>query len=228
MRVAIMDTGSGNLRSVEKALARVGGQPTITADPDAIRTAERLVVPGQGAFGEFVRAVKDKAHDLEGALREFLASGRPFLGICLGMQILFDESEEQGPVAGLGLLAGRVVKLRPRSHACKVPHMGWNQVARPAPSLPGEHGEHGRQGQAGRPAGQDDPVLAGIPDGTFFYFVHSYHVIPADPGVVALTCTYDVELVAAVRKDNVFACQFHPEKSQAAGLRLLANFLEAS
>jgi glutamine amidotransferase len=215
-----MDTGSGNLRSVEKALARVGGQPTITSDPDAIRTAERLVVPGQGAFGEFVRAVKDKEHDLEAALREFLASGRPFLGICLGMQILFEESEEQGPVAGLGLLAGRVVKLRPSSHACKVPHMGWNQVVRPT--------SPGQPLQAGKPAGKGDPVLAGIPDGTFFYFVHSYHVIPADPGVVALTCSYDVELVAAVRKDNVFACQFHPEKSQAAGLRLLASFLEAS
>jgi glutamine amidotransferase len=214
MRVAIMDTGSGNLRSVEKALARVGAQPTITADPDAIRTAERLVVPGQGAFGEFVRALKE--HDLEAALREFLASGRAFLGICLGMQILFENSEEQGPVPGLGLLPGRVVKLRPGSHACKVPHMGWNQVARP--SSPGTPGS----------AGQGDPMLAGIPDGTFFYFVHSYHVVPADQDVVALTCTYDIEFAAAVRKDNIFACQFHPEKSQAAGLRLLGNFLEAS
>jgi imidazole glycerol-phosphate synthase subunit HisH len=215
-RVAIMDAGSGNLRSVEKALARVGGQPTITANPDAIRRAERLVVPGQGAFGEFVRAIenRDEEHALEGALREFLASGRPFLGICLGMQILFDDSEEQGPVPGLGLLPGRVVKLRPRSRAFKVPHMGWNQVARPSSS------------STSASAGQGDPVLAKVPDGTSFYFVHSYHVIPANPDVVALTCTYDTELVAAVRKDNIFACQFHPEKSQAAGLRLLASFLE--
>lgn len=207
-RVAIVDTGSGNLRSVKKALARVGGQPTITGDPDAIRTAERLVVPGQGAFGEFVRAIRE--HHLEGALREFLASGRPFLGICLGMQILFEDSEEQGPVPGLGLLGGQVVRFRPRSHELKVPHMGWNQVSRPA-----------------RSTSPDDPMLAGIPDSTFFYFVHSYHVVPRDPDVMALTCAYDIEFAAAVRKDNLFACQFHPEKSQAAGLRLLANFLEA-
>jgi glutamine amidotransferase len=208
--VAIVDTGSGNLRSVEKALAHVGGEPAITSDPDVIRRAERVVVPGQGAFGAFVRAMRERG--LEDALREAIASGRPFLGICLGLQVLFEESEEQGPVAGLGVLPGRVVRFRPASAACKVPHMGWNQVRRAhaAPEAPG------------------DPLLAGIPDDTWFYFVHSYYVAPARPADVALTCEYELPFAAAVRRDNVFACQFHPEKSHRAGLRLLANFVESA
>jgi glutamine amidotransferase len=204
--VVIVDTGSGNLRSVAKALAHVGGRPTITSDPDLIRAAERVVVPGQGAFGSFVRAMR--ARGLEGALREAVASGRPFLGICLGLQVLFDESEEQGPVPGLGVLPGRVVRFRPASAACKVPHMGWNQVRRARPDA--------------------DPLLAGIPDDTWFYFVHSYYAVPARAGDVALTCEYEQPFAAAVRRDNVFACQFHPEKSQRAGLRLLANFVESA
>lgn len=204
--IAIVDTGSGNLRSVAKALAHVGGAPTITSDPELVRRADRVVVPGQGAFGAFVRGMHDRG--LEAALREVIAGGRPFLGICLGLQVLFDESEEQGPVPGLGVLPGRVLRFRPASPACKVPHMGWNQVQR-----------------AG--AGPD-PLLAGIPDGTWFYFVHSYYAAPARAADVALTCEYEVSFAAAVRRDNVFACQFHPEKSQAAGLRLLANFVEAA
>lgn len=201
--IAIVDTGSGNLRSVAKALAHVGGAPTITSDPELVRRADRVVVPGQGAFGAFVRGMHDRG--LEDALREVIASGRPFLGICLGLQVLFEESEEQGPVPGLGLLPGRVLRFRPSSAACKVPHMGWNQV------------KHAGAGP--------DPLLAGIPDGTWFYFVHSYYAAPDRPADVALTCEYDVAFAAAVRRDNVFACQFHPEKSQAAGLRLLANFV---
>ena len=120
--------------------------------------------------------------------------------------MLFDTSEEQGPIAGLGLLPGRVVRFQPTDPALKVPHMGWNAVAR---------------------AHHDEPLLAGIDDGAYFYFVHSYYVVPDDPATIALTCDYDRRFVAAVRKDNLFACQFHPEKSQAVGLRLLANFLEA-
>jgi glutamine amidotransferase len=212
--VAIVDTGSGNLRSVAKALAHVGGQPTITSDPDVIRRAERVVVPGQGAFGAFVRAMH--ARGLEDALREAIASGRPFLGICLGLQVLFDESEEQGPVPGLGVLPGRVVRFRPASAACKVPHMGWNQVRRADPAA--------APGATIDPT--TDPLLAGIPDDTWFYFVHSYYVAPARPADVALTCDYERPFAAAVRRDNVFACQFHPEKSHRAGLRLLANFVE--
>lgn len=205
--IAIVDTGSGNLRSVEKALAAVGGRPTITGDPDVIRRADRLVVPGQGAFGEFARAVK--AHGLTEALLDFIATGRPFLGICLGLQVLYEESEEQGPVAGLGLLQGRVVRFRPEDPSRKVPHMGWNEVSRPT-------------GRSGSP---DDPILRGIPDRTHVYFVHSYYVAPEDPGTVALACDYGIPFTAAIRKDNLFACQFHPEKSQAAGLRLLSNFV---
>lgn len=204
--IAIVDTGSGNLRSVAKALAHAGGAPTITSDPDLVRRADRVVVPGQGAFGAFVRGMHERG--LEAALREVIASGKPFLGICLGLQVLFDESEEQGPVAGLGVLPGRVLRFRPASPACKVPHMGWNQVH-----------------QAGAAA---DPLLAGIPDGAWFYFVHSYYAAPARPADVALTCEYEISFAAAVRRDNVFACQFHPEKSQAAGLRLLANFVGAA
>jgi glutamine amidotransferase len=204
--IAIVDTGSGNLRSVAKALAHVGGAPTITSDPELVRRADRVVVPGQGAFGAFVRGMHDRG--LEDALREVIAGGRPFLGICLGLQVLFDESEEQGPVPGLGVLPGRVLRFRPASAAHKVPHMGWNQV---------------RRAGAG-----SDPLLAGIPDGTWFYFVHSYYAAPGRPADVALTCEYEVSFAAAVRRDNVFACQFHPEKSQAAGLRLLANFVEAA
>jgi glutamine amidotransferase len=201
--IAVVDVCSGNLRSVEKALAHVGGDPIVTRDPEVIRRADRVVVPGQGAFGAFAHGLAERG--LEAPLREALASGRPFLGICLGLQVLFDESEEQGPVAGLGLVPGKVVRFRPADPALKVPHMGWNRT---------------------HPL-RDDPLLAGIPDGGYFYFVHSYYVVPDDPAVTVLTCDYGGPFCAAIRKDNLFACQFHPEKSQALGLRLLENFVRA-
>lgn len=205
MSIAVVDSGYGNLRSVAKALAHVGGAPLVTADPDAIRRADRVVVPGQGAFGDCVAAFA--RHGLGEAIREVIAAGRPYFGICLGLQVLFDESEENGPVAGLGLLPGRVVRFAPTDPAHKVPHMGWNQVT---------------------PTHGAEPLLRGIPADAFFYFVHSYYVAPRDPDIVALTCAYaGVEFAAAIRRDNLFACQFHPEKSQAVGLRLLANFVEA-
>jgi imidazole glycerol-phosphate synthase subunit HisH len=202
--IAVVDTGSGNLRSVEKAIVRVGGRPHITSDPDVIRRAGKVLVPGQGAFGEFMRALRERG--LEAPLREALGAGKPFLGICLGMQMLFDESEEQGPVAGLGLVPGRVVRFRPSRQELKVPHIGWNQV------------QHA--------SGGVDPMLSGIPDDAHVYFVHSYYVVPADPSTVALWCDYDGRFAAAIRRDNLFACQFHPEKSQAVGLRMLQNFVE--
>jgi imidazole glycerol-phosphate synthase subunit HisH len=202
--IAIVDSGSGNLRSVEKALARVGGAPVVSADPEVVRRADRIVVPGQGAFADCVRALR--ARGLDQAIGEVVAAGRPYLGICLGLQVLFDASEEHGPVAGLGLLPGQVVRFTgsgadgaPR----KVPHIGWNTV------------------RAARP----DPLLAGIDEDAYVYFIHSYHAAPADPAIVALECDYGGRFCAAVRKDNLFACQFHPEKSQAVGLRLLANFV---
>jgi len=203
--IAVIDAGTGNLRSVEKALARAGGRPVVTRDPDVVRRADRVVVPGQGAFGDFLAGLRERG--LEQPLREVIGDGRPYLGICLGLQVLFDSSEEHGPVAGLGILPGRVIRFRPDDHALKVPHMGWNQVRR---------------------RGGDDPLLAGIDDGSHFYFVHSYHVVPDDPSVVALTTDYGIDVCAAVRWRNLFACQFHPEKSADHGLRLLGNFVEAA
>jgi glutamine amidotransferase len=204
--IAVVDVCSGNLRSVERALAQVGGRPVITRDPDVVRRADRVVVPGQGAFGEFARGLVERG--LGDALREALGSGRPFLGICLGLQVLFEDSEEQGPVAGLGLLPGHVVRFRPADPAIKVPHIGWNQVW--------------------RARGGDDPLLAGIPDGAHVYFVHSFYPVPAREEDVALTCDHGGRFCAAIRRDNLFAVQFHPEKSQAVGLRLLERFVSCA
>ena len=200
--IAVVDSGSGNLRSVERALAHVGGAPVLTRDPDVVRRADRVVVPGQGAFADCMATMTRSG--LGEAVCEVVRSGKPYLGICLGLQILFEDSEEHGPVKGLGLLPGHVVRFP--AGPLKVPHIGWNQVA-----------------QAGR-----EPLLAGIPEAAHFYFIHSYFAVPAERGQIALTCDYGVPFCAAVRVDNLFACQFHPEKSQAVGLRLLANFTGAS
>ncbi len=205
--IAVVDVCSGNLRSVERSLERAGATVKVTRDPDVIRRADRIVVPGQGAFGAFMRGLEERG--LGEALREAIRSGRPFLGICLGLQVLFDDSEEQARdgvrVAGLGVVRGSVERLRPASPTHKVPHMGWNRCARRA----------------------SDPLLAGIEDDAYFYFTHSYHAVPADPKIVVLDCEHGTRITAAVRADNVFACQFHPEKSQATGLRLLQNFVAA-
>lgn len=208
MTIAIVDACSGNLRSVERALAHVGGAPIVTRDPDVVRRADRVVVPGQGAYAEFARGLGERG--LGPALREVLAAGRPFLGICLGLQVLFEDSTEAapgtaGPIPGLALLPGHVVRFA-AAPGRKVPHIGWNQVHRTATAAA-------------------DPALAGIPDGASFYFVHSYYPAPARAADVALTCDYQGEFCAAIRRDNLFAVQFHPEKSQAVGLRLLENFV---
>jgi len=201
-RIAIVDVCSGNLRSVEKALAAVGAKPVLTHDPDVIRRADKIVVPGQGAFGPFAQGMLDR--HLDAPLREALAAGKPFLGICVGFQALFESSEEDESVAGLGLVPGRVLRFRPDDPALKVPHMGWNRVRPTA-------------------LGAKDPILAGIGE-AYVYFVHSYYVAPADPSSTALECDYGVTFAAAVRKDNLFGCQFHPEKSQKVGLAILRNF----
>ena len=200
--IAVVDVCSGNLRSVERALAKVGGDVVVTRDADVVRKADKIVMPGQGAFGVFMRGLVERG--LGDAVREAIASGRPYLGICLGMQVLFESSEEQGPVAGLGVIGGAVVRLHPGDPRLKVPHIGWNEVA----------------------VRRADPLLAGIPEGAYFYFDHSYHATPADPGLVTLAADHGVPITAAIRHDNLFACQFHPEKSQGVGLRLLANFVE--
>ena len=200
--IAIVDSGSGNLRSVERALAHAGGAPVLTRDPDVVRRADRVVVPGQGAFADCMAEMQSSG--LGEAVREVIRAGVPYLGICLGLQILFEDSEEHGPVAGLGILPGHVVRLP--AGPLKVPHIGWNQVR-------GARGE---------------PLLRGIPAEAHFYFIHSYVAVPDEARSVALTCDYGGAFCAAVRQGNLFACQFHPEKSQAVGLRLLANFAGAS
>jgi glutamine amidotransferase len=200
--IAIVDVCSGNLRSVERAIARAGGDVTVTRDPEVVRRADKIVVPGQGAFGVFMRGLVERG--LGDAVREAIASGRPYLGICLGLQILFDESEEQGPCPGLGVVPGRVVRIVAPAPRIKVPHIGWNRVVHHRP----------------------DPMLAGIADGAHVYFDHSYHAVPDDPSLIVLDAEHGIPLTAAIRRDNLFACQFHPEKSQAVGLHILRNFVE--
>ena len=200
--LAIVDYGMGNLRSVQKAFERLGHAAELTRDAERIVAAPGVVLPGVGAFGACMANLGSLG--LVEPVKRAIAGGRPFLGICLGMQLLFDESDEFGPVAGLGVLRGRVVRFPPPDHDdLKVPHMGWNslRIARHA------------------------PALAGIADGDYVYFVHSYYPVPADPAVVATTTDYGREFASSVARDNVFACQFHPEKSQRVGLRLLENFV---
>jgi len=194
--IAVLDVCSGNLRSVERALAHVGADVAVTRDPDTVRKADKIVVPGQGAFGPFMRGLVERG--LGDVLREQLGRGTPYLGICLGLQVLFDHSDE-GNCAGLGLVAGNVTKLAPTDRTLKVPHMGWNPL-------------HLRQ------------PLPGLDEGDHVYFVHSYRVVPADPALIAAEATHGEPFCAAIRKDNLLAVQFHPEKSQAAGLRLLREF----
>lgn len=204
--IAIIDYGMGNLRSVQKGFEKIGAEALVTADPADLLTADRVVLPGVGAF-------RDCIHNLEQGgfvepILKVVASGKPFLGICLGLQLLFSESEEFGLHKGLGVIPGRVTRfpegMVEAGEKLPVPHMGWNQI-----SIKGEQ-----------------PLFQGIANGSNLYFVHSYFVTPQDPAVIAATCNYGVEFCAAIRKDNVMATQFHPEKSQAIGLQMLKNFAE--
>jgi glutamine amidotransferase len=204
-RIAIVDTGSGNLRSVEKALASVGADGFVTHDPEGVRAADKVVLPGQGAFGAYVAGLGRDGGALRQAVLAAIGAGKPYLGICMGLQVLFESSEEEPGVAGLGLLPGQVVRFKV-APPLKVPHMGWNACSRPATAAA-------------------SPVLADTADGTYFYFVHSYYPVPSDPRDVALLADHGGDFCAAVAKDNVFACQFHPEKSQHAGLALLSRFV---
>jgi glutamine amidotransferase len=207
MRVAVIDYQAGNLRSVETALRHLGAEFRVTARPEEVLRAERLVVPGVGEARAAMQ-VLDPA-GLGEAVRQFVASGRPTLGICLGAQVIFERSEERDTPC-LGILPGEVRRFPPslREAGLKVPHMGWNRVfASGDPSLA-------------------HPLLAGVPDGSYFYFVHSYYPQPADPALVLAECEYGLRFAAGVGRDNLAAFQFHPEKSGSPGLRLLANFLE--
>ncbi|MCO8120279.1 imidazole glycerol phosphate synthase subunit HisH [Stieleria sp. TO1_6] len=197
--ITIVDYQMGNLRSVQKAVQRIGGDAVISSDPQQIATAERLILPGVGAFGDAMSEINRR--DLAAPIRDFVATGRPFLGICLGLQLLFDEGFEHGTHRGLGILPGEVVHFElPPSY--KVPHMGWNTVRKTAESA----------------------LLDDVADDTHFYFVHSYYVRPSDPGLMSLSCHYGQDFCAMVSRDNLFATQFHPEKSQANGLNLLRTF----
>jgi glutamine amidotransferase len=213
--IALVDYGMGNLRSVEKALTRVGADVRIVSDRGSVLTADALVLPGVGAFGDCMKNLEKL--DLAQATREFIASKRPFLGICLGMQGLFESSEETPGVNGLGVFGGTVPRfdfsgaatqagtpVPPNASPLKVPHMGWNQL---------------------RVRKADCPVLAGIADGSYVYFVHSYYCAPTNKSLMCATTEYGIEFCSMLWSGSVFATQFHPEKSQAVGLKMLENFV---
>lgn len=199
--IAIVDYGMGNLRSVYKAFENQGFKALVTSDTDVIRGAQGLVLPGVGAFGACIRNLEK--HGLKDAILAFIDSGRPFLGICLGLQVLFEKSEESPGYRGLGVISGRVVRF-PDFDDLKVPHMGWNQLSFDT-----------------KPS-----VMKDIPDRSWFYFVHSYYVCPEQNDINTVTTEYGFPFTAAVEKGNIFASQFHPEKSSNAGLGILRNFGE--
>lgn len=196
--IAIIDYGVGNLRSVEKAFEAVGAPAVVTGDMPAIREAERLVLPGVGAFGECARRLRESG--LDRLVLEAARAGKPVLGLCVGLQLMFDEGHEFGVHEGLGLMRGRVVRF-PEAGP-HVPQIGWNQIEEPKPH----------------------PLLSGLEHGTYFYFVHSYHVEANDPADVLATTEYGVRYPSVCARGSLCGVQFHPEKSQDAGLRLLANF----
>jgi len=204
--LTIVDYGIGNLRSIEKAFQTVGTDVLRTDDPEAIATADRLVLPGVGAFGACIREIRSR--EVEEAIRHAIDRGIPFLGVCVGMQLLFDEGLEHGTHHGLGILPGQVVHFHNAANGpasdLKVPHMGWN-VLHPT---------------------RESPLLSGLDEGgePFVYFVHSYHAVAAEESDVLATSEYGHAFPAIVQRDNVFGVQFHPEKSQYHGLRLLENF----
>ncbi len=202
--IAIIDYDMGNLRSVEKAFERLGSDAQITRDAGVIADASHVVLPGVGAFKDCMGHLEE--YGLVEPIKRAVESGKPFLGICLGLQLLFDESLEDGVHKGLGLVKGQVVRFPAPHHTghseFKVPHMGWNSIKKEKDSL----------------------LLKGIPDGEYFYFVHSYYGAPTDMGVTLTTSDYGVNFTSSVETGNVMACQFHPEKSQRAGLKLLKNF----
>jgi glutamine amidotransferase len=197
--ITIIDYGMGNLRSVQKAFEAVGHGAAVTCDPDRVRRAGKLILPGVGAFADAIAELRRTG--LAEAFVEAARAGTPCLGVCLGLQLLFDASEEDGEHAGLGLLPGRVVRFESRPGR-KVPHMGWNTLRALRPS----------------------PLLEGLGASPSVYFVHSYHAAPASSGDVVAEADYDGPFAAIVGRGNVMACQFHPEKSQAVGLRMYANF----
>jgi imidazole glycerol-phosphate synthase subunit HisH len=197
--IKIVDYGMGNLRSVQKAFEKIGADAQVVSSPADLAGAEKLVLPGVGAFRDAIAELKRTG--LDRPVREHIAADKPFLGICLGLQLLFDVSYEDGQWEGLGVLRGKVVRFGDQTDL-KIPHMGWNSL------------------EFARPA----RIFEGVPEGSSVYFVHSYYVVPEDESVIAARTEHGTRFVSAVARRNLFATQFHPEKSQSVGLRLLTNF----
>lgn len=200
MKIAIVDYGMGNLYSVDKAFARLGAAAEVTSDAAVIRQADKIVLPGVGAFGDCMRNLEE--YGLVEVICEVVSAGKPFLGICLGMQLLFEGSEEDPGVPGLGIMSGLVRKID--APGMKIPQIGWNSLA-----LAG-----------------DSPLFARLPDPAYVYFVHSFHAVPSDQGLITATTEYGGRVTAAVGRGNIQAVQFHPEKSGTVGLKILQNFKE--
>jgi imidazole glycerol-phosphate synthase subunit HisH len=198
----IIDYGMGNLRSVEKALEAVGGRPRISGDPDIVRRGDRLILPGVGAFGDAM--VNLRRQNLDAAVREAVAAGKPLLGLCLGLQLLFTNSDEFGIHEGLNLIPGKVRRFE--ATGLRVPHVGWNQIE----------------------GAQPNPLMMDIPEGSYFYFVHSYYVEPDRAGDILRWTSYGRRFCSIACRDRVWGAQFHPEKSQDSGKKLLRNFLTIS
>ena len=201
--IVMIDYDAGNIKSVEKALLYLGQEAVITRDPEKILKADGVILPGVGAFGDAME--KLHTYGLVQVIRQCVQENKPFLGICLGLQLLFESSEESPGVEGLGVLKGKVVRL-PAETGLKIPHIGWNDLKFP---------------NTGR-------LFQGIEEGTFVYFVHSYYLIAAEPDIVTATTEYGTVIHASVEKGNIFACQFHPEKSSDTGLKILRNFVKVT
>ena len=209
--ILVIDYGMGNLRSVSKALESLGASVCISGNPDDVARASKLILPGVGAFPAAMRELS--ARQLIDPIKAAIAKGTPYLGICLGLQLLLEQSDEGEGAVGLGILRGRVRKFSVNGAAgLKVPHMGWNQVESPEPRAPSPEPRC--------------PLLKGILDGSFVYFVHSYYAEPADSSVTTLETDYGGRFASMVWRKNLYATQFHPEKSQAVGLKLLKNFID--
>ncbi|MBE6010289.1 MAG: imidazole glycerol phosphate synthase subunit HisH [Lachnospiraceae bacterium] len=198
---AIIDYDAGNIKSVEKALLFLGEDVVVTDDPETILSADHVILPGVGAFGDAMRNIRE--HNLEEVIHQVVEKGTPFMGICLGLQVLFEDSEENPGVPGLGILKGHIKRI-PDAEGLKIPHIGWNSL-----SLSG-----------------DGRLFEGLPAEPYVYFVHSYYLEADDPSIVKAATEYGTLIHASVEQENVFACQFHPEKSSEAGLSILRNFLQ--
>lgn len=199
--ISIIDYGAGNLRSVEKALEFLGYEAQISSDPNVIQNSDKVILPGVGAFGDCMNSINNIK--LSECIHNFIGSGKPFLGICLGLQLLFETSEESPSAAGLGIFQGKIVKI-PQNDGLKIPHMGWNSLD----------------------YDKDCPIFKDLGHEPYVYFVHSYYMQPTDRSIISAVTNYGAELPVALHRDNIYATQFHPEKSGETGLKILKNFAE--